>query len=510
MPEITVMTLSQFKGLNERRIIGQNPQETISLDNVDVRNGVVIGRKGTDEFDGITTVDADTPILGHFAHYEPASATVSLLRMTPTKMRKWNSVTHVWDDITGTALTGTSTTRPVLHTMSDEGFSVFTNEGNDQPRKYTGSGNTATLGGDPPYAKWLCPYVGFLFLFNTSISGDFDQTADAITAYFSDTPDAVWLICDGNAMVFDESPGEILAADTFGDILGVMKSDAIVQVRFTPGRTRFVRRRLHFDRGILAPLSMQKLGQTGIIFLGSDRQLYTTDFQAVRPLPLNVQRTLQEDLNIATASQMRSFVDIDNHTYKLLYQREGSTYFDAVLKYNYLSGEFSKDIYPVEFNSALGFRLSPTVASRQIASSSNLTYELNLGTNDNGTAVSRFVDIDWFQYGNPGNKWMKGAEFVFKRTNECRVRISVAVDKSSKFKFPRNFSLSGNNQAEDDVRVSYQLPSPIYGSWFKFRIEMFHDGANNQVKLKEFEAEWINLHKEAQDVPKETITNSKA
>jgi hypothetical protein len=86
----------------------------------------------------------------------------------------------------------------------------------------------------------------------------------------------------------------------------------------------------------------------------------------------------------------------------------------------------------------------------------------------------------------------------------------VAVDKSSKFKFPRNFSLSGNNQAEDDVRVSYQLPSPIYGSWFKFRIEMFHDGANNQVKLKEFEAEWINLHKEAQDVPKETITNSKA
>jgi hypothetical protein len=487
MPAQTA-SINTFKGLAERLQIGESLQFTTSLDNVIVRNGNVLGRKGIALWDGISTA-ATNIIIGLAEFYAPANATSQLLRMQTTKLEVWNDGTNAWDDVTGTALTGTTSTRPCFATMSDEGFLVFTNEGHDRPRKYTGSGNSATLGGTPPYAKWLEPYKGFLFLFNTSTDGTFGATADSITAVFSDVPDGDWSPCESNTIIFDESPGELRAALTYGPNMIVYKSDCLVLVRFIGGEVKFTRQKVNFNLGILAPLSLQGIGEFGQIFLATDRNLYRTDGNSVVPLPNNIQKSLQETMSPSVAANCRGYVDLSHETYHLLYQRSGTTYFDGRLSYNYRTGEFYRGAYTgYEFTAALGYRQTNNLAAQLVvAASDKKVYEQESGTDDAGTKVTRYYDIDWNQYGSPGSKYLTGANLVFTHSTNTQVRISIATDHSHIFQYARMFSLKGKFPSDTNVRVKYELPSPVYGSWFKVRIEFFHYGSSSVVELQEIE-----------------------
>ena len=495
MSTIRSSTLTGFRGLDERLIYGSDPTKTTSLDNVIVRNGVVSGRKGIALWDGISSA-ATNIITGLAEFYAPATATSTLLRIHRTKLEKWTDSTNSWDDITGTALTGADTDRPCFATMSDEGFVVFTNEGHDRPRKYTGTGNSAVLGGTPPFAKWLWPYVGFLFLFNTSTDGTFGAIADSITCYFSDIPDGDWALCEGNTIIFDESPGELRAAMTFGDGLVVFKSDCLVLLRFVGGITRFNRRKLAFSHGILAPLSLQQIGDQGLIFLATDRNLYRTDGNQVVALPPAVQKSLQETMTPAVAANCRGYVDISHETYHLLYQRNSTTYFDGRLSVNYRTGEFYRAAYTgYEFTAALGYRTTNNVnAQLVVAANDKKVYEQETGTDDAATTVSRIYDVDWTQFGVDGEKWLTGTEMTFIRNRDLRVRVSVAVDKSSKFIHRKVYSLRGTDPDETEVRIDYKPPHPVFGTWFKIRIEMFHDAATNVCELKSIGPEIIPIH----------------
>jgi len=500
---ISPQGIRDFRGLNERWRLDADNRETSSLDNVNVRNGVVEGRKGINEFDNITTVDADTPILQLMDHYAVSTQSSSLLRMTPTKVRKWNSATSVWDDITGVALAGASTARPQFCMVGELNYLSFTNEGADRPRKWTGTGNTAVWGGTPPYCKSMEFYVGFLALGNISSDGTTFSPLDVI---LSDDPDNTWVECDDTeifvtTLTLDESPGEIRAMKVLGPVLMVYKADAIIPIRFVGGQSRFQRQKSMFPMGILAPLSLQSLGELGHIFLATDRNLYINNGQQVTALPPNLQKSLQETLPASIAPHLRSMVDYNKGVYILGYQRAGTTYLDGVLEYNYQTGEFTKKVYPVEFNSMLAYKQTLNSDYVRLASTSNLTYQLETGTDDNGTFVSRYFDIDWSLLGVPGNKWVTGGEFVFEKARDCRVRISVAVDKSSKFLYSKTYTLQGNDPDEALVRVAYDIPSPVYGTWFKFRVEMLHDAATNVVKFVEFTPELIPHQQASIDAP---------
>lgn len=485
--------ISSFMGLNERMPLNSSLVQTTSLDNVIVRNGRVEGRAGIAAWDGITT-DAATTIIGLADFYAPATATAKFLRMRTLGLDVWNSATHAWDNVTGTALNGTTSTRPVFHTMSDEGFMVFTNEGHDRPRKYTGSGNSAVLGGTPPYAKWLCPYVGFLFLFNTSTDGSFSAVADSITAYFSDIPDGSWDLCANNTIIFDESPGELLAAEVIGQNMIVFKADAVIQLRFTQGSLRFSKQKLQFGLGLLAPMSLKKIGEMGAIFLATDRNLYFTDGNSFKPLPLNVQKSLQEDMTAAKAPFVSAAVDANRETYHLLYQRGSSNFFDGRLSYNYRTGEFTRAQYKLyEFTRIHAFRQSNVLNTQVVVANATDVYEMDTGTDDNGTAVTRYYDIDWNDYGVPGEKHFKGADLVFEAAANTQVRVSVARDQKSQFQYAKMYTLKPNLATDTITRVEYSVPSPIQGTRFKLRIEFFHYGSSYRAKLQEIAPVLISL-----------------
>lgn len=506
MPTSQSNAIVDFKGLNDRMTIGSSLQETTSLDNVLVRNGDIRGRKGIALWDGISSA-ATNDIIGLWDFYAPDSATSSFVRMQTTKFEKWDG-SGAWTDVTGTALNGDANTRVSFANLSDEGYMVFTNEGHNQPRKYTGSGNSATLGGTPPYAKWLCSYKGFLFLFNTSVSGSFNVVADSITCYFSDQPDTNWDLCAGNTIIYDESPGELRAADVFNDTMLVLKSDCLVSTRFIGGVVRFERDRLPFAQGILAPLSLKKCGDFGDIFLATDRNLYKTDGFHVQALPTNVQKALQETMTPALAPYVSACVDLSKETYHLLYQRNSSTFFDGRLSFNYRTGEFYKSVYKNrELTRIHAFKRTNNIDTQIVAAvNDKKVYELESGTDDASTAVSRYYDIDWNQYGTPGMKYITGVNMVFKRSPNCQIRVSIASDHSSKFQYPRMLNLKGRlSPSDEDVRVHYNLPSPIYGSWFKIRIEFFHYGSSNVVELNEIEPEIISVHRSADDESKQSF-----
>jgi len=498
--------LTRFTGLNERKILDTEPTATTSLDNVNVRNGVVEGRKGINEWDDITTAETDTPIIGLMDHYLTSTAASSLLRMTPTKVKKWNSGTHAWDDVTGTALNGTSTTRPQFCQVAELDYLGFTNEGLDRPRKYTGSGNTAVWTGTPPYCKAIEYYVGFLCLGNCSDDG---VTFNPIRLVLSDDPDGTWTECDDTEiyvteLFLDETPGEIRALKVLGVDLMAYKADGIVRVRFTTGPTRFIRQKLDFPFGILAPLSLQPLGELGHIFLATDRNLWINDGNRVKALPNNVQKSLQEVLPASKAPYCRSMVDNTKGVYVLGIQRAGSSYLDATLEFNYQTGEFTRKVYPVEFNAMLAYKQTLNSDYARLAASSTLVYQLETGQDDNGTSVSRYFDIDWTTFGLPGLKYLTGGEFTFEKARDCRVKISVAVDRSSKFQYGKWFDLRGSDPDETLVRIAYNIPSPVFGTYFKLRVEMFHDGATNVVKMLDFRPELIPVSNASVDTPKLT------
>jgi len=492
--------IANWRGLNERRVIGADPRETASLDNVVVRNGTVQGRKGSALWGAVSTPAANN-IIGLWQFDHSGSNAAKLVRMTATSMQYWN--TTVWTDITGTALTGLANTRPQAATIGELEMFVTVNEGNDRPRKWTGSGNTAELAtSNAPYAHAVEFWKGFLGLGNISDDGSTFFPLDLI---LSDDPDGTWVECDETEiyvtrLTIDETPGAILACKVLGDDLLIYKTDGIVVLSFTGGVTRFRRRKLDFPMGLLAPLSLQCVGTSRHIFLAEDRNLYSTNGQAVQQFPRNVQKSLRDDMPALQATWAVGAVDEDSETYHFFYPRGGSEYNKGKISLNYTSEEFTKSLYPYEISSAVGFRATTSSDMVIVAGTgSNLVYQLDTQADDNGTAISRYFDVDWSQLGAPGDKHLLGGEFVFTKSANCRVKISVAVDKSSVFQFPRTFSLKGTDPDETVVRIPYRTPTPLYGSWFKFRVQMYHDGNSNVAELLEFEPESVIKHPIAED-----------
>src|SRR3990167_5362101 len=312
------VSISGFRGLNQRKLLGRNPEQTTNLENVIVRDGIIRGRKGITTFDNIGTASVTPTIIGLFPFYRSKTEVASLLRVTSSRVELWNDSGNAWDNITGPTIANDTTKFPQATILDDTLF--FVTGSVVLLRKYSGSGNTSLVGGSPPYAKAIASYVGFLFLGNTSTDG---ATWSPLNVQYSDDPDVDWTPCDGNTLILDETPGDVRVLKTHARLLLAGKSDAIIAIRWTGGQTRFVQEKI-YDKGVIAPLSWQQCGEIGHIFLGSDLNLYITNGVQTKPLPFNVQKALQETMSITKAPICVAAVDEDKTTYHLFYSTSAS------------------------------------------------------------------------------------------------------------------------------------------------------------------------------------------
>ena len=495
------VSISGFRGLNQRKLLGRNPEQTTNLENVIVRDGIIRGRKGITTFDNIGTASVTPTIIGLFPFYRSKTEVASLLRVTSSRVELWNDSGNAWDNITGPTIANDTTKFPQATTLDDTLF--FTTGSIVRVRKYSGSGDTSLAGGTPPYCKAIEGYVGFLFLGNISSDG---ITFSPLDIQYSDDPDVDWTLCDGNTLTLDESPGDIRVLKVHDRLLLAGKSDAIIAIRWTGGQTRFVQEKI-FGKGVIAPLSWQQCGEIGHIFLGSDLNLYITNGVQTKPLPFNVQKALQETMSITKAPICVAAVDEDKTTYHLFYSTSASdTWLAGELAYNYQTGEFYKNSYTVpKVIRATAYKQSNTVKNKILFSGDDdLVYEAELGTDDNGNKISRIYDTDYLNYGIEGDKWLTRVRLSFiglKR--DCHVRVSCSKDfeadlpnEADSLEYPRTYDL------RNDGEVIYEIPSPLYGNWFNVRVEMFHLGSTNVCELREIVPYFVPMTRTSMETSK--------
>lgn len=484
--------VQDFTGLNDEAAPGRDPVQTNDLRNVKLKNGHVLGRGGLTKYLSISSASATTPILGLFDYQKTGSANY-LLRMTPTKVHKLNVGGVSWDDVTGTDLTGGSTTRP-QYTIIDDTL-VFTNEGEDLPRKYDTSGNTADIASSTsPYAKCIESYLGFLFLGNVSDSGAFTDVTDGHRIIrYSDDWDNDWTPCIGNELTLDETPGSLVAMKVLGRDLICYKDDGIVRVTWIGGQQRFKQEKIPFALGCLAPLSVQSI-EGGHIFLASDANLYFLSPQGVKNLSYaNLAQTLPTTFSLAKLKYARSMVDSEENTYYLFYDRTGLSgqALDSYVSFNVRSGEFSRGRVGKSVYSVAAHRPTANSELDLVVGTSDLVEEFDSGTDDDGVALERYVTTNWQTLGEEGI--FSGARLVFRKASRGRVKVSIARDMEQQFDFEQTFSLKGEMASDENVEIHYRVPN-LYGDWFNLKVRFFHDSASTTTALRRVGFEIQPLH----------------
>lgn len=474
--------VQNFRGLNDEAAPGRDPAMTQDLRNVKFRSGHVLGRGGMSKYLSISTASATTPIIGLFDYQRTAGNL--LVRMTPTKLSVLDTANSEWDDITGTDLTGSSTTRPQAAIIDDT--LVFTNEGEDLPRKVIdGSTNSVSIAsGTSPYGKCIEAYLGFLMLGNVSDSGTFSDVTDGHrTIRYSDDWDNDWTLCDGNELVLDETPGALLAMRVLGRDLICYKDDGLVKVTWTGQQVRFQQQKMPFSLGCLAPLSVGNCGEIGHIFLGTDAALYLVSPQGITALSKeNLNQTLPTTFSLAKLKYARALVDQEEQTYYLFYDRTGQSgqALDSYASYNFRTQEFSKGRMGSNVYAMAAHR--PTAQSEMdlLVSTSTLVEEFDSGADDDGVACERYVTSNWQGLGEEGR--FMGARLVLKKSGRARVKVSVATDFEPQFTNEQTFSLKGQLASDERVELHYRVP-PIYGEWFNIKVRFYHDSASAVTDL---------------------------
>ncbi len=469
-----------FKGL-DLRPRKPVPEEgyTRSLQNVIVSNGQITGRGGVG-FDTIFSAAMSENIVG-LMPWVASNLTTTLLRIGTTKIEASVDMA-AWSDVTGTAITGSATDRP-QHVIHRDTL-YFTNEGQDRPRKYTGSGNTSEISNSTaPWAKAMMGYFGFLFLLNIS---DDNSTWFPRRAVYSETPDdsGAWDTCAGNELNFNETRGAILTAVEFGRTAVIIKEDGCIYLRWVGGPVRFSQELIKGGRGTLAPLSAQSLGEKGAVLLGDDYELYLVTNTEFVPLPPRVNDILQNDLYKPLVGNCRSAVVAGQETYYLFYPLDsaGNT---GRIQFNYRTGEFSNSIYESHaWDAITSLRWTSEDQENLIGAVNTRTYTLDDSTSktDEITAsteqsLTRYVDSDWQHY-KSGSGYCTGATFLFTANSYTKCAISIAIDHKNQFRFRKVYDLKPIRTGDQYVTVRFDLP-PLMGEWFNFRIEFLPSLTNN-------------------------------
>jgi hypothetical protein len=488
--------IKDIKGYSDRFNVGSAPVLTNQLSNVKIRHGRVFGRGGMTKYPvGASAAAAD--IIGLF-NYRQADGGHILVRMQPTSVQWLNSGT--WTDITGTALTGTVSTRPQYALVDDSGAGdaislLFTN-GIDLPRYWSGSGNTASIAsGNSPYGKGTFYYLGYVFLTNVSDDGTFTDVFDGHrTGRYSDDWNTTWGDCTQDLIVLDETPGSWDASVVLGRAVIACKSDGFVLLRHTTGLSARFSQELMTDKvGILSALTLQKLDETSAICLGTDNTLLLLQPSGVKSISYDeLFNLIKPAVTAGRLHLSRSAVNHDEKTYYFFYDRTGLTnqLLDSYVGLHYAGREFTKGELGKNVIAAEAFKTSDSAAVDLVVSSEgDFVEEFDAGKDDDGTAIVRTWQSGWQKFNEEG--WLHGVRMYFAQSGTGKVRVDVAVN-FGEFRSQQTFPLKGGSPSDDFVEVTYRMPTPVLCETANVRIQLVHTAAATTTELQQIGFELSN------------------
>lgn len=309
-------------------------QAASATENFYVNRGVLVKRTGTVAL-GLTL--SERVMNGKLFTREGVNFNV---RVGLTKIERYNVGGAAWADITGSAIGGSSADLVDIATplLSNKRLLCITN-GVDAIRKWTGSGNTADLGGTPPKCKFIQEYKTYLVTANITGGTDVSQRIQ-----WSDTANPEnWSTGNSGAVDLVEDGGDITGLNIFGNYVCVHKKNSIYMGYLVNTSAIFRFDRKSTGSGTIANATIQNLptgfqaylGQDGIrIFNGITSELINS--------PINDE--IRDSLNAENAFKSWSYLEKSRDEVCFGIPIGSQTEGETVYRYNYITGNLYKDI----------------------------------------------------------------------------------------------------------------------------------------------------------------------
>lgn len=374
-------------------------------------------------------------------------ATRYLLRIGLTKVELYAEGSDAWSDVTGSALTGTSAypVSAAMPLLSGARILVFSNY-KDNIRKYTGTGNTADLGGAPPKAKFVIEYGAYLVLAFINNGG----TKYSMRVQWCDTG-LIETWSGGNSGTKDliEDGEDITGLANYGDYLTVHKESNIYMGYPVTSSEVFRFERKNTGVGTICNNTIQNLVTGEQIFLAKDGiRVFTGTSASLIESPINDE--LREGMNPAYLDRCWSVIVPEEDEYWVGIAMGSETTPSTVYKFNYKTRQCYKDTRSAvcaagKFQSTSEKRWNDITTSwdsnidawdsisllaqhKTIIfgdTSGNVTKKDTSLNNDNGVAVSAYFSTKDFTADTPGQmaRWV-GME-VWAKGNTVKVEYSI-------------------------------------------------------------------------------------
>ena len=262
------------------------------------------------------------------------------IRVSRLRIERWDSATSTWVNLSATDLTGTSddlvsTAVPLL---SGSQCLVVSN-GVDAMLKWTGTGQSAALGGTPPIAKFVQEYKTYLVAANIAGGVDIDQRVQ-----WSDTANPEeWATGNSGAVDLVEDGEPITGLNVFGDYVCVHKKTSIYLGYLVSSSAVFRFDRKSTEVGSIANGSIVNLPTGQQIFLGFDG-IHIFNGITAPLVSTAINDEIRDGLNKEYAHKAWGVLVQEEDEVWIGVPIGGQTHGETVYKYNYVTGACYKDI----------------------------------------------------------------------------------------------------------------------------------------------------------------------
>ncbi len=421
------------------------------------------------------------------------------------------ALTYTADTITYRLMTGTtadvfSVATPIL---SGERILVFSNFVDDI-RKYTGTGNTADLGGSPPKAKFLQEYGPYLVLAHIDDGSAYKKR---MQVQWCDTDDIeTWTGGNSGSVNLLEDGNDITGMNIFGNYLCVHKETSIYLGYLVSTSSVFQFDRKNTGVGTICNNTIQNIGENSQIFLARDGIRVFNGISA-ELLQGTIVDELRETMNPEYIHKCWSAVVPELNEYWIGVPIGSQTGPDTVYKINYINWQAYKDYMPniravgkyqrttnFSWNDYTGTWESSTIRWDDISllslhqtvmygdSSGVCTKRDSAYSNDNGTAIDGYIDTkdftiaDFGQGYTPGQlvRWLE-MQIIAKGSN---VTLKYSTDSGTTWTEVDEYSLGSDYPSDGDPVYAY---FDTVSSKIRFRFQ--NDTAGETFSLKDFTLE---------------------
>ena len=195
-----------------------------------------------------------------------------------------------------------------------------------------------------------------------------------------------------------EGAEEFISAAVVQDYLVLFTRNQVWQQRYVGKPVIRTTKRLDATDGIIGPMAWSVVGEK-CYFMGV-HDIYVTDGVDVVPIPNNtLRRWVFDNINDAQAWKSFSWVNRTFNEWWLHFPFGASTEPDYVLRYNYITGEFSQDTSDITaVESPLHITENPLAVSNN-----QVLWRLESGDDDDTSAQTSSAETNYFQLGNGDN-----------------------------------------------------------------------------------------------------------